>query len=224
MTPSACAAILAVTGNDHFRRLVPLRPDTNLVNTTSISLLQRLRDDPDADDWQVLMRNYSPMIRRWLSNHGVHDHDAEDITQEVMTVLVRRVGEFQRQRTGSFRRWVRTMTVNCMRDHSRRAKKSPRAAGGSDMVEVINALADDHSELSRRWDDEHSQYLLELVMQRIRPEFRDASWQAFTKTAIEKLSPQEAADQLGVSVNAVFVAKSKVLKRLRQEGAGLIDD
>ncbi|MCA9138847.1 MAG: sigma-70 family RNA polymerase sigma factor [Planctomycetales bacterium] len=194
------------------------------MNSTSISLLQRLREDPGAEDWQSLMRDYSPLIRRWLSAHGVQDHDADDITQEVMTILVRRIGEFQRQRTGSFRCWVRTMTVNCMRDHARRARKSPRGTGGSDMVDLMNALSDDHSELSQRWDEQHAQYLLDVMLKKIRPEFRENSWQAFTKTAIEKLSPQVAAEQIGISVNAVFVAKSKVLKRLREEGTGLIDD
>lgn len=194
------------------------------MNSTSISLLQRLREDPAAEDWQSLMREYSPLIRRWLGKHGIRDHDADDITQEVMTVLVRRISDFQRQRTGSFRCWVRTMTVNCMRDYSRRARKSPQGTGGSDMVEIMSALSDDHSDLSRRWDEEHSQYLLDLMLNRIRSEFREASWQAFTKTAIEKQSPQVAAEQIGISVNAVFVAKSKVLKRLREEGAGLIDE
>lgn len=179
---------------------------------------------PATEDWHALMRDYTPKIRVWLRHHGIGDHDAEDITQDVMGVLIRRIGEFQRQRTGSFRRWVRSMTVNCMRDHMRRENKSPRPKGGSEMVQILCELSDDQSELSRLWDHEHSQHLLTLILQRIRPEFRETTWEAFTKVAIQKVPPPVVAQELGLSVNAVFVAKSRVLKRLRQEGTGLIDE
>lgn len=193
------------------------------MTSTSISLLQRLHEDPSSDDWQRLVTAYRPMMRAWLRRQGTPDQDTDDIVQEVMSVLVRRIGEFQRQRTGSFRRWVRTITVNCMRDHLRRQRKSPRGAGGSDMVQMMGELADDTSQLSRRWDEEHAQYLLQIILDRVRVEFRPATWEAFKLVAIDKVSPQAAAQQLDLSVNAVFVAKSRVLKRIREEGAGLIE-
>ena len=112
--------------------------ERTFMNTTSISLLQRLGDAPGADDWKQLVDDYVPMVKRWLRQNGAADSDADDIVQEVMTVLVNRVGEFQRQRTGSFRRWVRTITINCMRDHLRKRKRSPQPTGGSDMVQILS--------------------------------------------------------------------------------------
>ena len=194
------------------------------MNTTSISLLQRLGDAPGADDWKQLVDDYVPMIKRWLRQNGTADSDADDIVQEVMTVLVNRVGEFQRQRTGSFRRWVRTITINCMRDHLRKRKRSPQPTGGSDMVQILNALEDDQSQLTQRWEQEHSQHLLEILLKRVRREFRDQTWQAFSMAAIENVPTATIAERLGISVNAVFVAKSKVLRRIREEGAGLLEE
>ncbi|MEL6110351.1 MAG: sigma-70 family RNA polymerase sigma factor, partial [Planctomycetota bacterium] len=135
-----------------------------------------------------------------------------------------RVGEFQRQRTGSFRRWVRTITINCMRDHLRKRKRSPQPTGGSDMVQILNALEDDQSQLTQRWEQEHSQHLLEILLKRVRREFRDQTWQAFSMAAIENLPTESISEKLGMSVNAVFVAKSKVLRRIREEGAGLLEE
>lgn len=194
------------------------------MDSTSISLLQRLKANPQADDWQALMQDYAPLIRGWLKRNGASEDDSEDVSQEVMTVLVRRVAEFQRQRTGSFRKWVRTITYNCLRDHWRRERRATKAVGGSDMQMTFSELEDDHSELSQRWDSEHEQYLLGLLLTKIRAEFKESTWQAFSRLAIEKLSPKNAANQLGVSVNSVLISKSRVLKRLKEEGAGLIDN
>lgn len=194
------------------------------MNTTSISLLQRLGEAPDGDDWRQLVDDYVPMVKRWLRQNGVTDADADDIVQEVMTVLVNRVGEFQRQRTGSFRRWVRTITINCMRDHLRKRQRSPQPAGGSDMVQILNALEDDHSQLTQRWEREHGQRLLEILLRRVRREFREQTWRAFSMAAIENVPTESIAEQLGISMNAVFVAKSKVLRRIREEGAGLLEE
>ena len=194
------------------------------MNTTSISLLQRLGDAPGADDWRRLVDDYVPMIKRWLRQNGAADSDADDIVQEVMTVLVNRVGEFQRQRTGSFRRWVRTITVNCMRDHLRKRKRSPQPTGGSDMMQILSALEDDQSQLTQRWEQEHGRHLLEILLKRVRREFRDQTWQAFSMAAIEGVPTESIAEKLGITVNAVFVAKSKVLRRIREEGAGLLEE
>lgn len=193
------------------------------MNSTSLSLLHRLHQDAASDEWRQVIEQYGPAMRGWLRGRGVNDHDADDIVQEVMSVMVRRIGEFKRQRTGSFRRWMRLITVNCMRDHFRRRGRSPVASGGSDMVEMLAELADDASELSRRWDEEHAQHLLQLVLNRIRPEFRSSTWEAFEQVTIRQLPPEQVAKNLNVSTNAIFVAKSRVLKRIREEGAGLID-
>ena len=193
------------------------------VNSTSLSLLQRLREDPQAAGWEELVSQYGPLVRFWLKRNGVSAEDADDVAQEVMTVLVRRIAEFQRQRTGSFRRWMRNVAVNCMREHWRRNRHHAKATGGSDLLAIMHQLEDDCSSLTKHWELEHEQYLLGILLDRIRGEFQPATWQAFTLVVIEKLAPSVAAEKLGMTVNAVLIAKSRVLKRLREEGTGLID-
>ena len=93
---------------------------------TSVSLLERLRTGPDEEAWQRLDAIYQPLIRRWLLRHPGLGDEAEDIVQEVMGVLIRELPGFQRQRNGSFRRWLRAVTVNRVLAHHRAAQRRPR--------------------------------------------------------------------------------------------------
>jgi RNA polymerase sigma-70 factor (ECF subfamily) len=194
------------------------------MSETSASLLERLRLQPDAEGWQRLVGLYTPLIRSWLRRHGLPPQEADDLVQEVLAVVVRRLPDFRRQpRAGAFRRWLRTITVNCLRDFWRAHRGRPLAAGGSDFVQMLDALADPASGLSREWDREHDRHVTARLLEMIRPHFEDTTWRAFQRVALEGASPDAVAAELGLSVNAVFIAKSRVLSRLRQEGAGLID-
>lgn len=192
--------------------------------STSISLLQRLCEQPDSDAWQQLMRQYAPMMRGWLRERLVPNQDVEDIIQDVMAVLIQRINEFQRQRAGSFRCWVRNITVNCMRDHLRKRNRSPHGVGGSGMVKIIQDLGDKQSLLSRQWEEEHTKHLVAVILKRVQPEFRETTWRAFQGVVLDQLPASQVAKSLGVSINAVFVAKSRVLARVRSEGAGLLEE
>jgi RNA polymerase sigma-70 factor (ECF subfamily) len=194
------------------------------MSDTSASLLDRLRDRSDADAWQRLVDLYTPLIRGWLRRHAQLDHDADDLVQEVLTIVVRKVPEFRREpRTGAFRRWLRTITVNCLRDYWRARGRRPVATGDSDVGRMLDQLEDPDSDLSRLWDEEHDRHVTRRLLEQIRPNFEPKTWLAFQRVALEGVSPDDAAAELGVSVNAVFIAKSRVLSRLRQEGAGLLD-
>src|SRR5438105_3104588 len=123
---------------------------------TSASLLDRLRLHADPGDWRRLVDLYTPLIHGWLRRHGMPPQDADDVAQEVLTVVVRRLPAFRRQpRPGAFRRWLRTITVNCLRDFWRAQRGRPVAPGTSDFRQVLDQLADPASGLSRLWDEEH---------------------------------------------------------------------
>src|SRR5262249_50791969 len=150
--------------------------------------------------------------------------EADDLVQDVLMVVVRRLPDFRRnERTGSFRRWLRTITVNCLRDFWRAQRGRPRPGGGSDFLCAVEQLADPDSALSRHWDEEHARHVTQRLLEMIRPQFEPSTWQAFRRVALDGVPPDQAAAELGLSVNAVFIAKSRVLSRLRQEGAGLMD-
>ncbi len=191
---------------------------------TSASLLDRLREKPDADSWQRLVDLYTPLIRGWLRRHGLPDQEADDLVQEVLAVVVRRLPDFRRQpHTGAFRSWLRTITVNCLRDAWRSQRIRPRATGDSNFQQMLDQLEDPGSGLSGLWNDEHDRHVLNELLALIKPRFEPSTWQAFQLVTLQGASPKDVSAELGISVNAVFIAKSRVLSLLRREGEGLLD-
>src|SRR5262249_39371961 len=147
---------------------------------------------------------YTPLIRGWLLRQGLPRQDADDVSQEVLTVLVRRLPGFERQpRPGAFRRWLRAITVNCLRDPWRASKARPRPAGNSDAQEAIEQLADPDSGLSRQWDQEHDQHVAKRLLEMIRPHFETTTWEAFRRFALEGEPADRVASSLGMTSNAV---------------------
>lgn len=192
------------------------------MSETSVSLLQRLQGTSDEESWQRLEAIYSPLIRGWLHRDAKLDvNDADDVVQDVMLVVIRRINGFNRQRTGSFRTWLKSITVNCLRKFYKKRRQA--TSGGSDLAELLNQLEDPGSLFSGIWDREHDEHVMKQILNALRTEFTENTWRAFTLTALEGRSPDDAAGLLGISVNAVFVARSRVMSRLKQEAAGLID-
>jgi RNA polymerase sigma-70 factor (ECF subfamily) len=190
---------------------------------TSASLLDRLRREPDSAAWQQLVRLYEPFIRRWLSAPGLAGH-ADDLTQDVLAVLVRELPRFERQRLGSFRAWLRTIVVNRVREHWRRAERRERPEGGTDAADRLAQLADPASGLSRQWDADHDAHVARKLVDLLEPEFTPPTWTAFRRQVVDGKPAAAVAAELGMSVNAVLLAKSRVLRRLREEADGLLED
>ncbi len=190
---------------------------------TSVSFLDSLTAERGSNSWREFVDLYAPLIKVWLGTQNVRPQERDDVVQEVMTVVLRRLPEFQRNRTGSFRNWLKTITLFCWQNYRRKNIQKVAAVGGSDFGEVMGQLEDPESQLSQRWDHEHDQYILSRLLERIRPSVRQSTWDAFRLVTIEGQSPEQASEQLGVSVNAVYVAKSRVLSQLRQLSEGLVD-
>jgi RNA polymerase sigma-70 factor (ECF subfamily) len=190
--------------------------------STSLLVRVQARDD---DAWRQVCRLYAPVVETWGRQRGVPQHDLGDVRQDVFLAAAAGIADFQRQREGqTFRGWLYGITHFKVLDYWRRRAKQPHAAGGSDAQQMLrelpeeisaeasgDALAADRSGVYRR--------ALELV----RGEFTDQSWQAFWKTAIEEQSAAEVGAELGMKPGAVYVAKSRVLKRLRETLSGLED-
>jgi RNA polymerase sigma-70 factor (ECF subfamily) len=190
---------------------------------TSLSLLQRLQSEPQADDWQRLHDLYEPLIRSWLLRDPSLRPEADDLVQDILTSIVRKLPDFRRERLGSFRSWLRTISVNRIHDWWRSCKHRLQGAGGDQSQLVLSELEDPNSLLSRRWDEEHDRHVFAQLLRRVQPEFSPSTWQAFQRQFIDEVPAKQVAQELGTSPGAVMVAKSRVLSRLRQEGAGLLD-
>ena len=191
---------------------------------TPVTLLERLRLRPDAASWQRLVDLYSPLVRDWLRRYAIQSPDRDDLTQDVLSVLVRKLPDFRHDlRRGAFRRWLRNITLNELRGFWRTQRARPLAGGGTEIEEALRQLEDPESDLSRLWDREHDEHVARRLLELIEPEFEPVTWRAFRLLVLEGRRTAEAAAELGLSANAVRIAKFRVLRRLRQESEGLID-
>jgi len=182
---------------------------------TSHSLLDRLRMSPDAQAWERLVALYTPLIRGWLRGRDLDEADVDDLTQEIMAVLVREVPSFRHNgRPGAFRTWLKTITVHRLRDFWRARQARPVAGG---LGAALEALEDPHSGLSRLWDRQHDEHVAARLMALAESDFHATTWRAFQRVVVQGGEPAVVAAEMGLSVNAVLIAKSRVLKRLRQE-------
>lgn len=191
---------------------------------TSLSLLDALQQGTGNDAWQRLVDLYAPLIRGWLRRRVIPDCDQDDIVQEVLSVVVRKVGDFHRvDRAGAFRRWLLNITVNCLRESWRAKRLAGVAAGDTAFAEKLQQLEDPASSLSRLWEVDHDQYILNRLLDEVKNDFELKTWTVFRRITLEGVPAAQAAEEAGISVNAAFIAKSRVLARLRELGRGIID-
>ena len=192
---------------------------------TSLTLLQSIKQQGDFESWELLDSIYSPMIRRWLKRSHVRPADEADVLQEVLLTVSRKIPSFERGvNRGSFRSWLKKITVNCLRNYTRKRGNRGEAVGGSEMALLLQQLEDPDSLLSQAWNEEHQRCVFQHLMAIVRPGFKGETWKAFYDTAVSGKSAREVADDIGMTVGAVHTAKSRVLSELRRIGQGLLED
>ena len=193
------------------------------MNETQQSLLLRAQNG-EQDAWKDLTDLYRPLIIGWLQRQGVPARDLDDLSQEVLLSVVKHLPRFEHTgQRGAFRSWLRTIVCNRTTDYWRGVDAGMQAQGGSGATAALQQLADPDSDLNRQWDEEHDRYVLSCLLDLVDEEFEPTTLRAFRRLALDGASGAEAAQELGLSVAAVYVAKSRVLQRIRQEAEGLID-
>jgi RNA polymerase sigma-70 factor (ECF subfamily) len=197
--------------------------DTTTVSPTSVSLLDRLKlARADASDWTRFDSMYRPLIRCWVARIPGLEDEPGDLVQEVLVVVVREIPRFDRQREGSFRAWLRRVTVNRIRAHRRQRGHQPVAL--SDQTErVLDRIVDSKSDLARTFDAEHDKHVCNALLSSVRSDFNESTWNAFQQFVLEGRWAADVARDLGLTVNSVIKAKARVLTRLRQEAGCLLD-
>lgn len=190
------------------------------MSITSNSLLMRLQTAGADADWRRLVDVYAPVIHSWLNRYHLQPADADDLVQDVLGVIVREIPTFQHSgRTGAFRHWLRVVAVHRVRNFWRTKKAAPNAG----LLLELDQLEDAASDLSQQWDVEHDKHVVAKFLDVIERDFEPTTWQAFRRVMFDGASAAEVAAELGITPNAVWIAKSRVLHRLRQEAAGLLD-
>ncbi len=194
-----------------------------IVTPTSLSLLARLKvARADASDWNRFEAMYRPLIRRWIGQIPGLGTEVDDVAQEVMLVLVREIPRFDRRREGSFRAWLRQVTVNRVLVYRRQHYRQPaKAADQTDGF--LDQIADSNSVLARQFDQEHDKHVCDALRSAVRCDFDQSTWDAFQQFAVEGRPATLVARELGMSVNAVVKAKARVLNRLREEAGGFLE-
>jgi RNA polymerase sigma-70 factor (ECF subfamily) len=186
--------------------------------STSVSLLERLREPGQAEAWERFVELYTPLLFYWARRAGLQSADAADLVQDVFTVLVRKLPDFRYDGQKSFRSWLRTVTLNKWRDRGRQRGRLPAEDGAANLDELAGPEG-----LEKFWEDDHRRFLVHRAMELMRAEFEATTWQACWEHGFQQRPAREVAAQLGISENAVYIAKVRVLRRLRQELQGLID-
>jgi len=196
---------------------------TNAPMDTSVSLIDRLAADPSEPDWRRLHDVYRPLLHRWAARAGVPGADADDLAQDVMVVVVAEVGGFVRRGDGAFRAWLRGILANRLKAFFRTRDRRPVATGDGDFHAMLHELECPGSSLSVLWDREHDRHVAGQLMLRVQGDFAATTWRAFRLQVLDGQSALQVAEELGLSLNAVLLAKSRVLKRLREELRGLVN-
>lgn len=188
------------------------------MNTTSFSLLQRLHQPGDQEAWQRFVQLYTPLLYYWALRLNLPAADAADLVQEVLLVVVQKMPDFAYDPGRSFRGWLRTIALNKWRQRCRRYSGAPPI---DEDESVSNLPAPAGSEV---FDEaEYRQQLVRRALVIMQADFEPTTWKACLELIVSGRSAAEVAAELGVSVEVVYGAKSRVLRRLRQELDGLLD-
>ena len=184
---------------------------------TRASLLLQIRDGSNHSAWTEFMNLYGPVVYGFARKRGLQDADAADLMQDVMRSVASAIGqlEYDRKR-GSFAGWLFTITRNKVFNFLSSRRIRPQAAGDTATHQMLSSHPDD-PETTETWETEYQRRLASLAMERIKSEFQENTWRAFWLTAVDGVSASEAASQVGLSTGAVYVAKSRVLARLKEE-------
>jgi RNA polymerase sigma-70 factor (ECF subfamily) len=185
---------------------------------TSKTLLQRLRAN-DSDAWRVMVQLYTPLVCHWATRGGVRGADVDDVAQEVFHAAATHLEGFRRDRPGdSFRAWLRGITRNMILQHFRRSGRNPQASGGTDALVLLHNVQDAAAEQDDEDEDpaEELDGLRRRALELVRGEFEERTWRAFWLTVVESRAPADIAAEMGVSPTAIRMAKSRVLRRLKE--------
>lgn len=188
------------------------------METTSITLLDQLRTPGRDDAWSRFVRLYTPLLVRWAHRLQVPLGDRSDLLQEVFLALYRALPAFRHGPGRSFRAWAYTVTANKWREIRR--KRVPVPLAGDDPRWLGPGEDDPVAEVD---EAEYRAVLVAQASHLIRSEFAESTWRAFWATAVEGRPAAEVAIELGLTPNAVYLSRSRVLARLRAELAGLLD-
>lgn len=187
------------------------------VPETRASLILRLTDRMDIEAWDEFVQLYGPVVYRLARRRGLQPADADDLVQEVFSVVARSVEQWlERVDRGSFLAWLLTIARNTTINFLTRRRHQRMGAGGESAAAALAECADSKAEVSREVDLEYRRRLFAVACERIQARVSESTWRAFWMTSVEQTSIEQAAAALQISVGNVYIARSRVMARLRE--------
>lgn len=184
---------------------------------TRVSLLIKIRDGANDGAWHEFMNLYGPVVYGFARKRGLQDADAADLMQDVMRSVSSAIGRLEYDRSqGTFRGWLFTITRNKVFNFLSARKVRPQGSGDTTVNKLLNSQPDPNDD-SAEWDLEYQRRLAAVAMERVKNEFQEKTWKAFWLAAVDGVAVAEVAKQTGLSAGAIYVAKSRVLARLKDE-------
>jgi RNA polymerase sigma-70 factor (ECF subfamily) len=188
-------------------------------------LLVRIRDPHDTEAWRQFVELYAAVVYGYARRHGLQDADAADLMQEVFRAVVSSAQRLNYDpKRGSFRSWLYTVTRNKFYNFLDGRKHQVQGSGDSGAQAVLEQRVAQEEDEASLWEEEYQRKVFAWAAEQVRPEFQDSTWQAFWLTAVEDQSARDAGQRLGMSPGAVYVAKSRVLARLKEQVRLLEDE
>ncbi|MEM8943647.1 MAG: sigma-70 family RNA polymerase sigma factor [Planctomycetota bacterium] len=186
--------------------------------TTSLSLITQIGDSENSKSWDDFVRLYGPFVYSIGRRHGLQDADACDLVQDVMREISRSMEKFEYDpHIGRFRGWLAVITRRTLARYFERSRHQISGVGGTTNVLALSDYSDDYDE--DIWEQEHQRQMFRWAAQRVRGDFSETTWRAFWMTTVEGLNAQQASEACGISIGAVYIAKSRVVSRLREKTA-----
>lgn len=178
---------------------------------TRLSLLLRIGNPADEQAWREFVEIYQPVVVQMARRRGLQEADAQDLVQTLLSRVAKKSRQWDSDpRTGSFRGWLATTTRNLVIDHFRQQQRQPGAMADSQWQHLAVAATEE-----QEYDLQHRRELFQWAAQRCRSEFADKTWQAFHRTSVEQESVAQVAQSLSLTAGAVYIARSRVLARIR---------
>jgi RNA polymerase sigma-70 factor (ECF subfamily) len=178
----------------------------------------RLRDSTNHEAWREFLQLYSPLVYGFVRNRGLQDADAADLLQDVLRSVSGSIGrlDYDKQK-GGFRAWLFTITRNRLSTYLSGRRATAAAGADSAIQQMLDSEPDRSGSMEEEWEREFQRQLTSKAMQTIESEFEDRTWQAFWLSAVDGVSAVDVSKTLSMSTGAVYVAKSRVLARLKTE-------
>lgn len=190
------------------------------MDSTSESLLLKLRSGSDQNAWTTFVELYTPLIFFWARRTGLHANDAADLVQDVLTLAFQKLPSFKYDADKTFRGWLRTVTLNRYRETLRKNSIGAAPATQSVLASIVQPGSCRDAETT--WDLNYQQSLVSRARKLLESEFQPATWNALQQYVFEGMPAAEAAEKNGLSVWTVYAGKSRLMSRLRETLDGLL--